>query len=298
MKSFRELFASISIAETKVIAVAGAHDRDVVLALKKAHECFHIRAKLLGDAEKIEELLLQDDADIPEFEIYDFPDDRSSVREAVRLVHEGRADILMKGFVDSTVFLKEILDPEFGLRVENQYIATIAVMETDRGFLFLTDPGFMPAPDLKVKKALLEQAAETARKLGINIPKVAVLSAAEKVNPKMKSSVEALALKEMYQRGEIPCCVVDGPLSLDIAVSRRAALHKQYEGIIRGDADILIMPSLEAGNILYKSMVHFAHMETGGIITGASVPVVFTSRSDSAQTKLNTIAFACSLAEV
>lgn len=297
MKTFKELFQAASQTDRRTIAVAGAHDRDVILALKEAVIHFHIRAILLGNAEKISRFLGGNGNPDTDFEIIDVPDDLSCIRKAVHLVHCGKADILMKGFMESSIFLKELLDPLIGLRTSGQYIATTAIMETDQRLLFITDPGFTPLPDLQMKKALLMQTADAARRLGIVQPKAAVLSAAEKVNPKMVSSTDAVALKKMYLAGDIPDCIVDGPLSLDIAVSPEAARHKCYKGSIQGDADILLMPSLDAGNILYKSLVHFAHMKTGGIVTGTPVPVVFTSRSDSARTRLNTIAFACVMAQ-
>lgn len=295
MKSFVELYNHLKNESGKCIAAACAHDREVLLALREASEKFQIRLRLFGKKDRIRFLLEDMDWINPQIEIRDCPDDTTSALEAVKCVHNKEADILMKGFLDSGVFLKAVLHPDFGLRVPGKKIATVAVMELEDRFLFITDPGFTPVPDVETKKTILIQAAEAAVKLGVKNPKAAVLSASESVNPKIVGSQDAQILKAKFENGEIINCVVDGPVSLDIAVSKTAAEHKGYKGYVRGDADILLVPSLEAGNILYKSLVHFARIPTGGIVTGASAPVIFTSRSDSAVTKFNTIAFACAL---
>lgn len=293
---FQELFAQLSQSQNRTIAVANAQGKEVLSALKQAQELIGISAFLLGKEEEIRQMMAEISMREDNVTVLDYPDAEECALAAVKLVRNGTADILMKGMIDSGIFLKAVIHPDFGLRTESGIIATVAVMETERGFLFITDPGFTPLPSLHQKELLVEQTVQVAKKLGIERPKVAIISGAEKVNRKMSSSVEADKLKQMYRQKDIGC-VVDGPLSLDIAVSQEAAFHKNYCGEIRGDADILIMPSLEAGNVLYKSMVHFAHIPTGGIVTGAAAPIVFTSRSDDAATKLNTIAFACALAK-
>jgi phosphate butyryltransferase len=206
--------------------------------------------------------------------------------------------MIMKGLLPTGIFLKALLDPSFNLRKEGNIISAIAVLEaSDQGrLLFLTDPGFVPLPDFDTKLKLIHNVVEVVKKFGIDEPKVAVLCAAETVNPKIPVTVEAAELERLNKNGSIKGCLIAGPISLDLAISESSAKHKNYTHPVAGKADVLLAPDLQSANILYKSLTYFGKLQTGGIMTGANVPVIFTSRSDTAETKLNTILFAAYLA--
>jgi phosphate butyryltransferase len=202
------------------------------------------------------------------------------------MVNDGEADVMMKGFLQTSELLHVILDKEKGLRA-NRVLSHIGVFELQSypKILMITDAGINISPDLKQKAEIIQNAVNVARKLGIAKPKVAVLSAVEVINPAMQSTVDAAALLKMAQRGQITDCIVDGPLAMDNAISLDAALHKRLESDVAGDADILIVPNIEAGNILVKSLVFLYNARSCGIITGAKVPLVVTSRAEDKVSK-------------
>lgn len=296
MKKIMDAFEALRTREPLRLAVSAAADADVIQAVAQAVDGKIVIASLVGDKSRILELCAELNIDPSKFDIIDVPDAAASAAEAVKLVSGGKADIIMKGQVQSGVFLKALLDPEFGLRKENSAISSIAVMETAERLMLITDPGFIPAPDLEMKKKILVNAVDVAQRLGIAEPKVAVLCASEAVSAKMQATVDAKTLEDMNQAGEITGCTVAGPISLDLAVSEHSAKHKGYSHPVAGKADILLVPTIEVGNVLYKSLVYFANLPTGGVMTGARAPIVFTSRADSAETKANTIALAAYLA--
>jgi phosphate butyryltransferase len=300
MKHLNEVFTAIRTMTPRTIAVAGAADPVVLEAVAAARkEGFLGGGVLVGDKERIIGDAAGNGIDISGFEILHEPDPEKIPRTAAALVSGGRADIIMKGLVQTPDLLRAILDPAAGFRKEGSVISSIGVVEIpqwDR-FLFITDVGIIPAPDLKTKAALIRNAVAVARKLGVEVPKVGVLCAAETVNPKIPSMVDARELEEMNRRGEITDCLVAGPISLDLAVSPESAAHKGYSHPVAGKADILIMPSLETGNALIKSLAYFAKFEIAGITAGTGAPMVFTSRADSMRAKLNTIAMTAYLAQ-
>jgi phosphate butyryltransferase len=293
MKSINEVFQKIKGMRPKKIAVAAAADPEVLSAVNQARQIGIAEAVLFGDPRKIEGMMRAHDMDVTLFELVAAADDATAAAQAVKYVSEGQADLIMKGLLETAPFMKAVLSPEGNLRKEGQVISSIAVteIEAENRLIFITDPGFIPLPDLATKKKIIENAVAVLHALGIPEPKVAALSAMETVSPKITSSVEARELQEMNRRGEITGCVVAGPISLDLAVSEKAVRHKCYTHPVGGKADILLVPSLEVGNVLYKSMAFFAHVKSGGIVTGARAPIIFTSRADSIETKLNTIAF-------
>jgi len=296
--SIQEVYDAIGAVPSKTVAVAQAADEHVLQAAEGARREGYVRPVLIGDAGRIRALAGKLGIDPASCEVVDRPDDREAAECAVRMVHNGQADVVMKGLMDSSVFLKAVLNREYGLREEGKAISAIAVMELKalRRLVFMTDLGITPLPDLAAKAKLIESTAAVARRFGIETPKVAVLSAAEKLNEKMASSREAYALAEMNRRGELPGCQVAGPISFDLALSAAAAEEKGYTDPVAGKADILLVPSIEVGNAVYKALMLFADMETGGIIAGTRAPVVFCSRADSALTKKNTLALAVYLA--
>jgi phosphate butyryltransferase len=281
----------------KTLAVAVAQDLEVLLAVNEAKTRGIADAILVGDQEQIEEIAEKNFIKIDQYEIIDIKDVNEASRKAVELVSTGRAHMVMKGLVDTSVILKAVLDPEIGLRTGNvlSHTAVFDVPGYDR-LILVTDAAMNITPDLKAKKQIIENAAQVAHALDIDEPKVAVVCAKEKVDPKMPATVDAGQLEEMNKNGEITGCIVGGPFGLDNAVSEEAAAHKGINHPVAGKADILLVPNIEAGNVLYKSMVFFSNTKNAGVIVGAKAPIVLTSRADSDIAKLNSIALAVLMA--
>lgn len=297
--SFNELISKVKECSKKTVAVAVAEDDAVLEAVHAAKEQGIADAILVGDAEKIRAISASLNIDPAEYQIINEPDHIQAARTAVKLAHDGVADMYMKGLLDTKNFLKSVLDKEVGLRT-GKPLSHVAVFEVEgvKQLLFLTDVAFMTYPTLEDKVHIIENTVAVCHACGIECPKVAPLAAVEVVNPKMPATVEAAELTKMNEAGEITGCIVDGPLSLDIAIDPEAAAHKGAAGRrVAGDADVLLFPDIHAGNLVYKCLVHTAKVENGCILTGTKVPVILTSRSDSFQTKVNSIALAAVVAE-
>ncbi len=298
-KSFDDLFESLSQISRKKVSVAVAQDTEVLLAVKAAKERNIADSILVGDADKISEIAAGLNMDLSEYEVVDVKDTIEASRVAVKLVHDGKADMYMKGLIDTKDFLKSVLDKEIGLR-SGRPLSHVCVfdMEGVDQLLFLTDVAFIPYPTLEDKVSIIKNTVEICNACGIENPKVAPLATVEVVNPKMPVTVEAAELTRMNEEGEITGCIVDGPLSLDLAICPEAAAHKgATDRKIVGDADILLFPDIHAGNILYKGLVHFAKVRNGNLITGTAAPVILTSRSDSFEVKVNSLALGALVAD-
>lgn len=296
-KSFDELIAKTGAP--KKLSIAVAQDSAVIEAAVEAKKRNIAIPVLFGDADKINAVAKEINADISDLEIVDIKDDLEAAHEAVKYVHEGHAEMYMKGIIDTKNFLKSVLDKEVGLRTGKalSHVAVFQVPGIDH-LLFLTDVAFIPYPTLEDKKAMIEYTVNVARACGVEMPKVAPLAAVEVVNPKMPVTVEAAELTKLNEEGEIKNCIVDGPLSMDLAIDPEAAKHKNAGGRkIVGDADILVFPDIHAGNLVYKTLVHTTNSENGCILTGTKAPVILTSRSDTFETKVNSIALAAVVAE-
>lgn len=277
----------------KTIAVAAAQDGEVLKAVQKAVQYGLANAVLVGDSQEIKKAAEAEGIPLDEFQIIHEADKAEACKKAVILVSSGKADILMKGIVDTSVILKAVLSKEYGLR-QAPVLSHVAVFEPagyDRLFL-VTDASMNIAPDAETKKEIISNAVSVAHALGNTNPIVACVCAVEKVNPKMQATLDAQKLVEMNRDGIIKGCTVAGPFALDNAVSEEAAAHKGIDDPAAGKADILLVPQIEAGNVLYKSLVFFAHAKNAGIIIGAKAPVVVTSRADSEEAKLYSIALA------
>ena len=296
IKSFAEVLKSARERGPKTIAVAVAQDADVLAAVSRAHREGIANSILVGNKEEILNIAAQQGIDIEGFEIMDEPDKAKACQRAVELVSSGRADIVMKGLVDTSIILKAVLADE-SLRGKNvlSHVGVAEVNGYDRLLVF-SDAAMIIAPDLGQKVQILENAVMAARALDIINPKVAIVCAVEKVNPKMPATLDAQELVKMNQEGRIRDCMVGGPFALDNAVSVEAAKHKGIDHPVAGKADVLIVPDIEAGNILYKSFVYFARAKNAGVIVGAKVPIVLTSRADNEEAKLNSIALAVLMA--
>lgn len=298
-KTFADLIARVNDCGMKTVSVAVAQDSAVLEAVAAARERKIANAILVGDEKKIREIADSLSMDLSGFEIINVEDMTEAAHTAVNLVHEGKADMYMKGLIDTKGFLKSVLDKEVGLRTGKplSHVCVFDVEGIDR-LLFLTDVAFIPYPTLEDKVHIINNTLEITRACGIDNPKIAPLAAVEVINPKMPATVEAGELTRMNREGEITGCIVDGPLSLDLAIDPEAAKHKgATDRAIQGDADILLFPDIHAGNLVYKCLVHTAKVVNGNILTGTKAPVILTSRSDDFETKVNSIALGAVVAE-
>lgn len=298
-KTFDDLLAAVAECTTKKVAVACAQDDAVLEAVKAAKERGIADAILVGDEAKIRTIASVLKMNLKDYQIINVEDPIEAARTAVKLVHDGEADMYMKGLIDTKSFLRSVLDKEVGLRTDKT-LSHVCVFEVEGidHLLFLSDVAFIPYPDLETKANIIRNTVEIAHACGIECPKVAPLAAVEVVNPKMPCTVDAEALTKMNESGEIEGCIVDGPLSLDLSIEPEAAYHKgTTDRKIVGDADVLLFPDIQAGNITYKCLVHTANCKNGNILTGTSAPVILTSRSDEFEVKVNSIALAAIVAE-
>ncbi|AVX20062.1 MAG: bifunctional enoyl-CoA hydratase/phosphate acetyltransferase [Bacillota bacterium] len=297
--NFDQLVETARSYPSQRLAVAVAQDCEVLAAVREAIEENLITARLFGDEEEIKKAAVKAGLDLnrAEIEVIHERDPVKASQMAVVAVKTGQADMLMKGLVHSAVIMKQILDKDTGLR-KSKVLSHVALLEgpgPDR-ITFMTDGGMVINPNLQQKVEMINNAVGVARALGYQQPKVAVIAGLELVNPDMPATLDAAVLAKMGERGQIPHAIVDGPLALDVALSREAALHKGVKGEIQGDAHILLVPNLEVGNVLYKTAVAFGGVKTAGTITGASAPIILTSRADSHYAKFYSIALAQVLA--
>ncbi len=280
----------------KRLAVAVAQDEHCLEAICAVDRMGLVEAILIGNEKKIREIAGKLKLDVSQMKIINEETDAQAVRTAVKMVREKQADILMKGFVATATFLRGVLDKENGLR-KGDVLSHFALFEipTYHKLLGLSDAAMIPAPDFKTKVAIVNNAVEFMNKLGYTKPKVAVLAAVEMVNEAMIATTEAALLSKMNQRGQIKNCIIDGPLAYDNAVSAASAKHKGIISDVAGDADLLIAPDIEAGNMLYKSWGFSANAQLAAVVLGAAAPIVLTSRSDTEESKQASIIMAAAI---
>lgn len=297
LKSFEELVGLAKSRGGRKIAVAVAEDREVLEAIKMAADLQLVKPVLVGNKEKIKELGQSIGLDLDRCELVHEEDETLAAREATRLVSSGECEILMKGLVPTGTLMRQVLDKEIGLRA-GKIISHAAVFHvpTYHKVFIVTDPAMNIAPSLAEKKEIIENAVALARALDIEKANVAVLAASEKVSSKMEATVHAEELAKMYKEGKFCNCVVDGPFALDNAVSLEAAKVKGIDSSVAGNPDILLVPNIDAGNVLYKALTFLANAESAGIILGAKAPIVLTSRADDRKAKLHSIALGVLLA--
>lgn len=293
LRNFKEVIEHVKHTDKAPICVAVAQDKDVLQAVKLACDADLVQPILVGDAAAIK-LLLKETRLPADTAIVDESDTNKAALTAVSLVHKGVAKVLMKGLINSSDFLKAVLHAEKGLRT-GRILSHLAAFEVpgETKLTFYSDAGMNIAPNLAEKKDILINAMLTLHGLGIEQPNVAVLTANEQVSPKMPATTDAKALAEMAAEGELPDGVVEGPISFDVAVSREAAIHKGLSSKVSGQVDLFLMPNIETGNALCKSLIYYARSKMAGIVLGASNPIVLTSRADSPEGKLHSIALAC-----
>ncbi|GFR34551.1 phosphate butyryltransferase [Thermobrachium celere] len=291
IKNFDELIEIVKQQPRMKLAVAAAEDDEVLLAVDEAAKLGIVDAILVGNKSKIEKIASNLNIDLGKFEIIHTESLTDSARIAVSLVADNIADFLMKGLIGTADLLRAVLDKEKGLRGSGllSHVMVYSV-PTYHKLLFLTDGGMVTYPDLYQKVQIVNNAVKVAKAFGINPIHVAPLCAVEVVNPDMQATLDAAALAKMNQRGQIKDCIIDGPLALDNAISIEAAKHKGIVSPVAGQADILLVPNIESGNILGKSLTYFAKAKSAGVIMGAKCPIVLVSRADTHEAKLNSIA--------
>jgi phosphate butyryltransferase len=294
VKTIAEMIEVARKSGRKRVAVAAAQEASALEAAVDAWANGLAEPLLIGDVAAIEAVAAELGIDIARFERIQAKDPTAAAAEAVRLVRMGDADVLMKGIVDTSTLLKAAFNKETGINAGTR-ASHVAVMEISsyHKFLFVTDAAINIAPDVAAKLDIIANAVRAARSLGAVLPKVALLAAVEKVNyEKMPCTVDAAIIAQMGRRGQLGGCIVDGPLALDNAISEESARIKNISSEVAGDADILVAPDIEAGNILYKCLLDLCGAKGAGIVMGAAAPIVLTSRADGAETKLASIAFA------
>lgn len=299
LKTFKEVLEKAKEYGPKKMSVASAQAEDVLRAVEAARQEGLTESTLVGDKKEIIQIAEKMGIDLANYEIIDKPDKTETAKFAVELVRNKKASILMKGMMGTARILKAILDKDVGLRT-NRMLSHAYVLEVkghDR-IITITDGAMNISPDLNQKAQILQNAIYFCHSLGIEKPKVAVLAALELVNPDMPATIDAACLAKMSERGQIVGGIVDGPLAFDNAISKEAALHKGIESPVSGEVDILLAPDIEAANIFAKGLVYLAKAQPAGVLLGAKAPVVLVSRSDSAESKLYSIALGVLMSEM
>lgn len=293
-KNFAEMAEMVrSNPVKKRIVLACAHDEHSLEAVNDAVKEGIVEAVLVGREEEIKSLIKENGFDLEDAVIYNETDDVEAAKTAVRLINEGKGDFLMKGKMQTSDLLKQVVNKETGLNM-GKVMSHVGLFEVPNyhKLVVLTDGGMLLHPTLEQKVQIVENAVDSLRNMGYETPKVAALCAAEKVNEKAPESVDAAALKEMNERGELNDCVVEGPISYDIALSKEIADFKGFESPVAGDADVLLVPNMAAGNFIGKSWVIQGGGRMTGLVVGAKAPIVLTSRGSGADEKFYSIVFA------
>jgi len=298
IRKLDELAQRVKNSASKKIAVACGEDSNTLGALNRAVEDGFVKAILFGNELKIKEQIFENKLKIENFKIVNEPDENQATKLAVKAVKDGEADILMKGLVGTDKFLKAVLDKDNGLMLPKAVMSYVCAIEIPKyhKLLFITDTAVIPYPDLEQKIAMTQYAVNMAQKFGIPIPKVALISSAEKVNPKTEHTVDYSLICKMADRGQIKNCIIDGPLDVFCACDEESCRIKGVNTPINGDADVLVFPSLESCNSFYKGLMLFGGGELAGLIQGTEKPVVVMSRSESENSKYYCIALACLMA--
>lgn len=292
IKNFDDLIDEVQSTGIHRVSVAAAEDKELLLAIKAAMELGFIHPILVGNEVEIKKIA--EEIGLPEVEIIHSSTPEESAQVAVRLVKEKRASVLMKGLVNTSTYMRALLNRENGLRT-GKLISLMAVYQLPgyHKLLYCTDSGVNVSPNLDQKKAILNNVLEAMANIGVTNPKAAALTANENVDPKMLATTDAKGLVDYVNSGATLPCIIEGPIAFDVAFDPHAAAHKGMDSKISGDVDLLVFPNIEAGNILGKSWLYFNQAKWAGIVLGASSPVILGSRSDTAEIKINSIALAC-----
>ena len=291
-----DLLELVKTKEKKRLVAAYANDSHTIGAVSAAIDKGIVDATLVGDIDTIKKVCAEEGIDPNKFELVQEADETKAGVKAVSLIREGKGNILMKGLLSTDKYMRAILNKEAGLMPgkKNDMLTHMAVFEVPayHKLLVCSDVAVMPAPDLKQKQTILTYLINTSKSLEIAKPKVAMLAATEQVSTGMQACVDAAIISKMGDRGQIKGAIVDGPLALDVAINAESAKTKKVGGEVAGDADCLLFPNIESGNVFYKACTKFAGAELACMVVGAKVPCILTSRGDSAKTKLYSIALA------
>jgi len=296
LKSLNDIIDLAKGKKTRRLVVAAAADKPVLEAVKNAYKEQIIIPVLVGNKTIIEQIAKEIDFDLSSIDIYEEDNPAKASVKAVSLIREGKAEILMKGLVSTAPLLKAVLDKENGLR-KGATLSHFALIESPyyHKLIGVTDAAMNITPEFNEKINIVNNAVEVFHRLGNNNPKVAIIGPLEVVNPKIESTSHAAMLTVMNNRGQIKGCTIDGPFAIDNAVSKKAAEHKGIVSDVAGDADILVAPDLNSGNILYKSLMFMGGCTSAAVIMGAKIPVVLTSRADTDKSKMMSIALAAAM---
>ncbi|MFC2948225.1 bifunctional enoyl-CoA hydratase/phosphate acetyltransferase [Virgibacillus sediminis] len=290
---------SIIPSHKKTVAVANAADASVLAAVKAAMDQQVCHFILVGNKTDISAAALHAGLDVmqPGLEIRHMADTDKAAREAVAAVKNREAELVMKGNLPTKNLLSAVLDKDAGLRTGKilSHLALFEIPALDR-LVLLSDAALNIQPNLKEKQHIIQNAKEAAKAIGIPIPRIALLAPVETVNESMQSTMDAAMLTQMNRRGQISGCIIDGPLAFDAAISRKAAEQKGIDSEVAGMADVLVVPTIDAGNMLYKSFIYVGGAKVASIVTGAKAPVVLTSRADSADSKLHSLTLGLAVA--
>ena len=296
IKKLADIVVEARAKGRKKMAVAYGQDSHTLEAVYAAYKEGLVDPILYGDKEVIEQVCAEHGIDVSVFTIVDEKVDVKCVAQAVQAVASGEADVLMKGLVTTEKYMRGILNKEAGLFPPKATLSHVSVIEMPvyPKLLIVSDIAIIPLPDMKQKMQMIGYLAQTAKTLGVKTPKIACIAPAETLNPNIPSAVEGALLSKMADRGQLGDVMVDGPLSLDVALFKEVAEHKKVKGApFAGDPDCLLFPNLESGNVFFKAASHLCHGEIAAMLVGAKKPCVLTSRGDSSQSKLYSIALAC-----
>lgn len=294
--SFSDIFASLASrgAKKRMIAAWGV-DSHTIVAASKAVDLGIVEVTIVGDSPMVARVCAEEGIDVSKFTLVDNPVEQSAVAEAVDLIRQGKGDILMKGLCSTDKFLRAILNKDTGLLPPKGTLTHVGVIENPNyhKLLFLGDMAVIPAPDFKQKQIIMGHLVATAHSAGIELPKVAIIAASEQMLTSMPACMEAAQLAKMVDRGQIKGCIADGPLALDVAIDKESCEIKGLVSPVGGDADCLLFPNIESANVFYKVNSKLVRgVKQSGMMVGAKVPCVLSSRADSIETKLNSIAVA------
>jgi phosphate butyryltransferase len=283
----------------KKVIVAFGQDETTILATKRAHELRFAEFTLVGDEEVIKKVCANHDINPSIYNIIHEPDEMESGKKSIAMVKEGLGDVLMKGLISTDNLLKCMLDKEDGVMLPNSLLSHISIAEIPNyhKLIIFTDAAFVPRPNIDQKIAMTRYVIDTARKIGIKRPKVAIISFSEKTNPKAPTSVDAAFISKMADRNQIRNADIDGPLSIDLAIDPVSLKYKGVTSCVEANADCLVFPFLEAANIFYKTLTYFANADMATYIVGTHVPITLSSRSDTVRNKLYSLAFTCLMAQ-
>jgi phosphate butyryltransferase len=291
MQTIKELIKKSQNQKTKKLAIAACEDKELLKAIVEAAELDIIDPILIGDIIKTQLIAKELNLNIEKYKKIQTKDIKDSAMTAVKLIKAGEADFIMKGLIDTSILLKEVLNKEYGLR-EESLLSHVMIYEIPsyHKLLALTDGGMNINPSVEERISIIKNGTNALMRLGYKKVNVACLSAKEKVNPKMQSTVDAKDIEELWKKEFVQNVIVEGPLALDLAISKSAAQTKGFKSNIAGETDILLVPNIEMGNGIGKSLTYFAKAKSAGVIMGAKVPIVLVSRADDYETKLNSIA--------